>query len=137
MTAALSQALPKVAIARSAFLLGSVAPDLALWLLSIGSMAYFRFIAGWSMTDTMRFPITPLFDELYFHNPVWLISHNLLHAPIILLVGLGITAYYAQGTLFSTTPDLKPQPRSPVPSPPKRGKMSSRHWPSFAKICRL
>lgn len=44
MTAALDKSLPRVPIVKSAFLLGSVAPDLPLWLLSIGSLIYYHFI---------------------------------------------------------------------------------------------
>jgi len=85
MTAALAKALPKVPIVKSAFLWGSVAPDLALRGLSIGGVIYYHFMLGWSMEQTS----TLMFEHLYFHHPVWIISHNLLYAPILLLLGLG------------------------------------------------
>lgn len=86
MTAALEKALPRVPIAKSAFLLGSVAPDVALWLLSLGGMIYARLILGWSAGEAA----TWMFDDLYFHNPFWIAAHNFLHAPLVLLTGLVI-----------------------------------------------
>ena len=86
MTAALDKSLPRVPIVKSAFLLGSIAPDLPLWILSMGSLIYYHFILGWSTRATMSF----VFEELYFHNPFWIASHNLLHSPILLLLGLAL-----------------------------------------------
>ncbi len=84
MTAALDKSLPRVPIVKRAFLLGSVAPDLPLWILSIGSISYYHFIQGWSLRETFNY----IFDELYFHNPFWIASHNFLHSPILLLLAL-------------------------------------------------
>ncbi len=86
MTAALDKSLPRIPIVKSAFLLGSVAPDLPLWILSIGSISYYHFLQGWSLRDTFSF----IFGELYFHNPFWIASHNLLHSPILLLLLLSL-----------------------------------------------
>ncbi|HEY9622785.1 MAG TPA: metal-dependent hydrolase [Crinalium sp.] len=86
MTAALERASPRASIAKWAFLIGSVAPDLPLWLLSIGGMMYYQYILGWSKADTFRI----MFDHLYFENPVWITLHNLCHAPLILLAGLAL-----------------------------------------------
>ncbi|MBW4514481.1 MAG: metal-dependent hydrolase [Timaviella obliquedivisa GSE-PSE-MK23-08B] len=85
MTATLEKALPKVAIVKRAFLWGAIAPDLALWGLSIGGMIYYHFMLGWSTKQAFAL----MFDQLYFHHPLWIVSHNLLHAPILLLLGLG------------------------------------------------
>jgi membrane-bound metal-dependent hydrolase YbcI (DUF457 family) len=84
ITAALDKGLSRVPIHRPAFLWGSIAPDLPLWILSLGGMIYYRFILGWSMRDTFNY----LFDELYFHDPLWMSCHNFLHSPVI--IGLGI-----------------------------------------------
>jgi len=86
MTAALDKALPRVPIVKSAFLLGSVAPDLPLWILSICGIIYYHFILGWSLANTFDL----LFDQLYFYNPVWIALHNFLHSPVLLLLGLGL-----------------------------------------------
>ncbi|NJR39912.1 MAG: hypothetical protein HC781_15180 [Leptolyngbyaceae cyanobacterium CSU_1_4] len=85
MTATLAKAMPRVPIVKSAFLWGSIAPDLALWGLSLGGIFYYHFILGWSIKQAFAL----MFDHLYFHHPLWIVSHNLLHAPILLLLGLG------------------------------------------------
>ncbi|MEM7452834.1 MAG: hypothetical protein AAF456_00635 [Planctomycetota bacterium] len=58
--------------------LGSIAPDLALYVLTFGGALYFTQIQGWTTGDTFRH----IFDNLYFSDPVWITLHNLLHAPI-------------------------------------------------------
>lgn len=73
-------------IPRSAFLLGAVLPDIPLWLLWVGSYAYFRYALG----DTAVTPMDDMFDGFYFNNPFWIASHNLLHAPILLLSALAL-----------------------------------------------
>ncbi len=86
MTATLDKILPRVPIHRQAFLLGSVAPDIPLWILSLGGIVYYHFILGWSMVETSRW----MFGNLYFHHPFWLAFHNLFHAPILLLTGIAV-----------------------------------------------
>ncbi|MGQ4808797.1 hypothetical protein NKDENANG_02186 [Candidatus Entotheonellaceae bacterium PAL068K] len=80
MTAALRKRLRHRPIVTSAFLLGSVAPDVPLYLLSLGSYVTYRVLLGWEASSTFRH----LFDELYFHHPFWIASHNLLHSPTLL-----------------------------------------------------
>jgi hypothetical protein len=84
MTAALDKSLRRIPIVKSAFLLGSVAPDLPLWFLSIGSLIYYHYILGWSVANTSRL----MYDDLFFHNPFWIASHNFLHSPVLLILGL-------------------------------------------------
>ncbi|MFN6462544.1 MAG: metal-dependent hydrolase [Nostoc sp. DedVER02] len=86
MTAALDKALPRVPIVKSAFLLGSVAPDIPLWVLSISGIIYYHLILGWSLANTFHL----MFDQLYFYNPAWIAFHNLLHSPVLLVLGLGL-----------------------------------------------
>ncbi|MBW4622371.1 MAG: zinc dependent phospholipase C family protein [Cyanosarcina radialis HA8281-LM2] len=86
MTATLDQMWPRTPIHRPAFLLGSVAPDIPLWVLSGGGIVYYHFILGWDMATASRW----MFANLYFHNPFWLACHNLLHAPLLLLLGLAL-----------------------------------------------
>lgn len=83
MAAALRKYLRRPLVG-SAFLLGAVAPDIPLYLLSIGGVIYYRSILGWSSSDTFH----RMFDYLYFHHPFWIASHNLLHAPTFLLLAL-------------------------------------------------
>ena len=86
MTATLRKVCPRVPIAKSAFLLGSIAPDIPLYILSIGGILYYHILLDWSLGDTFRL----MFDELYFHHPLWIASHNLLHSPVLLLLALGL-----------------------------------------------
>ncbi len=71
-----------------AFLAGSVAPDVPLFLLTIGYYFYRR------LTDAAGSQglYGPTYDNLFYNNPIWITSHNLLHAPLIIvplaLVGL-------------------------------------------------
>ena len=89
MTAALEKSLPKVAIVKSAFLFGSIAPDLPLWILSLSGIIYYHFFKGWSLADTASY----MFGELFFQNPFWISSHNFFHSPVILLLGLSLVWY--------------------------------------------
>ena len=84
MTAALRRAWKRQPPPASACLLGSVAPDIALYLLSLGGALHFRYLLGWSAEATWRH----LFDTLYFHNPFWIAAHNSLHSPTVLLIAL-------------------------------------------------
>ena len=92
MTAAINKGFPKVPIVKSAFLIGSVAPDIPLWLLSLGGIAYYHWIKGWSLERTFSY----LFDNLFFHNPFWIAAHNVIHTPILVLVGIALTWRYRQ-----------------------------------------
>lgn len=90
MTAALRKRCRRVPIPTFAFLLGSVAPDIPLYLLSIGSAFYYRFIVGLSAERTFRH----MYDTMYFENPGWIAAHNLLHAPALLLIALAVLWRY-------------------------------------------
>ncbi|GAB4383545.1 MAG: hypothetical protein Kow00121_45610 [Elainellaceae cyanobacterium] len=87
MTAALEKALPRIPIVKTAFLWGAIVPDLPLWFLSTGGLIYYRWILGWEAAETFQM----MFDNLFFQHPVWITAHNLLHAPLILLLGIAIT----------------------------------------------
>lgn len=73
-----------IAISRGAFLLGAVLPDIPLTLLWIGSFVYGRYIQA-DLSITL---MDERFDQLYFTNPFWIAAHNLMHAPILLLLAL-------------------------------------------------
>lgn len=66
-------------------LAGAVLPDLPLALLSAGYIIDRRFIRT-HLPDKTR--CSPTYNDLYFNNPWWIAAHNLLHAPLpILLYG--------------------------------------------------
>jgi hypothetical protein len=73
-------------IARGAFLLGAVLPDIPLFVLWIGAYVYYRHLLG----DATVSPMDPRFDQLYLTNPFWIASHNLLHGPVLLLSGMAL-----------------------------------------------
>jgi hypothetical protein len=76
----------KLAIPRSAFLLGAVLPDMPLWLLWAGTLAYHRVIRG-----DASYPIwSEAYDQRYFSDPLWIAGYNVFHAPALLLIGLGV-----------------------------------------------
>jgi len=86
MTAALRQALPRIPMVRSAVLIGSVAPDVAFYLLTLGAFIYFHNLMDWPLNEVARY----IFGTLYFEDPVWIAAYNLLHSPVSLAVGLGV-----------------------------------------------
>ena len=85
ITAALARRLrQRLPVPVMAVLIGSVAPDIPLFLLSTGTALYYRLTAERSITNLHSF----MFDELFFNNPFWIASHNFLHAPLLLALGL-------------------------------------------------
>jgi hypothetical protein len=74
-----------ISIPRS-FLIGAVLPDVPLTLLWIGAYVYERYLQGNLAIHLMD----EQFDQLYFTNPYWIAAHNLLHAPILLLLAIGL-----------------------------------------------
>lgn len=84
MTAALRKALPRLEMNTSAVLIGSVAADIPLFILSAGAYVYFHNVLQWSLGDTFRH----MYDHLYFEDPYWKTFHNFLHVPVGLLACL-------------------------------------------------
>ncbi len=87
LTAALGKPLKQQGLnpIRSAWWWGSIAPDIPLYLLTLGGWVYYCLILGWDPTEAFRY----MFRELFFHNPFWIASHNVLHSPTLLLIGWG------------------------------------------------
>lgn len=92
MTAFAGDRLKKrnVPVSTKALLLGSVLPDLALFALTAWFIVYYRFMAPQGLPDDSVFGT--LYDELFFHNPIWIVGHNFFHAPFI-LAALGVVGY--------------------------------------------
>ncbi len=97
MTAALRKALPDWEIPRSAVYLGAVAPDVPLYLLSFGGLAYYQAGLGWTGEAAARH----IFGTLYFRDPWWIALHNALHSPLSLLAGLALTAMFTRRRLVA------------------------------------
>jgi len=84
MTAAVQRAWTGARIPRGAAWLGAIAPDLPLYLLSGSAWVYYRVVRGW----TSQRAFEHMFGDLYFHDPIWVGLHNLLHAPFVLVAGM-------------------------------------------------
>lgn len=71
-------------IATTPFLLGGVAPDLPLIVLTAGAFAWFSGVQGWTAGQTFRH----VFDDLFFTHPAWIAAHNVLQAPLLLAAAI-------------------------------------------------
>lgn len=93
ITAALDRAnkhrAEPVPVKTRALLLGSIVPDMALFVLTFAYFIDWRFI---SRSD--EFIFGPTYDALYFTNPLWLGSHNLFHAPLMIALYAAIGYVY-------------------------------------------
>lgn len=83
IAASVARAVPAVPMS-SAFLLGSVAPDLPLYALSLAGGFYFTRVKKMPAKDAADL----MFNDLFFKNRVWIIVHNLLHSPLLLILGI-------------------------------------------------
>jgi membrane-bound metal-dependent hydrolase YbcI (DUF457 family) len=77
-----------VAVHSKALLVGSVLPDIPFFLLTMGGEIYYRWLAPLPVEGSI---MEYLHLDLFFNDPVWIISHNFFHAPFInsLLLLLG------------------------------------------------
>ena len=75
-------------------LAGSISPDIPLAIISIGYIIDRRFIRP-HLPDKTR--CSPTYNDLYFNNPWWIAAHNLLHAPLMVLL-LGMMGYFWRHT---------------------------------------
>ena len=66
--------------ARLAFVLGGIAPDLALYALNLGALVYYPLADGVSIGEAHQRAMA----DLYFNSAWWIVGHSLLHAPMIL-----------------------------------------------------
>ena len=90
ITATLNQVAGKrFGVVTPAVLLGSVVPDLPLVVLSVSTALVKLVREGRPITNIHSF----MFDDLFFTDPVWIVSHNTLHAPFVLAVLLVATSF--------------------------------------------
>ena len=73
-----------------AFLVGSFMPDVPLLLLTLA-----RLVAVWRSDAPDKRLFGHEYDALYFGDPLWIIGHSAMHAPI--LIAAGILAGFALG----------------------------------------
>ncbi len=75
---------------RRSFLIGAVLPDVPLAILSLSTYITARMEAGQDTSMVMR----AAFDERYFRDPLWIVAHNVFHAPILLALVLAFLWRY-------------------------------------------
>lgn len=69
---------------RVAVILGSIAPDISLYVLSLGGAAWFHWAEGQPWPEVARH----MYGHLFYHDPWWITLHNFLHSPLMLLACL-------------------------------------------------
>lgn len=67
-------------VRRRLFVLGGLAPDVGLFVMTVLAAAYYPAVRGLSLDETF----TLVFDELFYEAPAFVVAHNLLHAPLVL-----------------------------------------------------
>lgn len=80
-----------VPVHAQAMLIGSVLPDIPFFLLTLLGQLYYSWFAA---TPTGESPMVYMHTTLYFTDPLWLASHNLFHAPLI-LAGIALVGFLA------------------------------------------
>jgi hypothetical protein len=63
-----------------ALLIGSVLPDIPFLLLTVGFEIYYRWVAPLPVAGGI---MEYLHFDLFFNDPLWIISHNFFHAPLV------------------------------------------------------
>jgi hypothetical protein len=88
ITAALREKYQDLRIHSKGFLLGSIMPDVPLVVLTLG---YWAYRAAFDPLQPGEGIFGARYDALYFTNPFWIVSHNMFHAPlmVVLFAGLG------------------------------------------------
>ncbi len=73
------------------FVAGSFMPDVPLFLLT----AWHALSIRWGDDPSARL-FGREYDELYFGDPVWIVGHNVMHAPLLIAVGAALGLYLAR-----------------------------------------
>lgn len=72
-------------------LLGSFMPDVPLIIFTLGFFIYYRWLYP-PPNDNSLFG--PLYDNYYFHDPVWITGHSLFHSPIPITLWMALGYYF-------------------------------------------
>lgn len=84
VTAALAKKQHTFKLPLWAVLIGSIAPDIPLYLLMAGTTLYTQLLGERNFSEAHEW----MAETLFYTSPYWVIPHNFLHAPLILAVGL-------------------------------------------------
>jgi len=92
MTAALQKPLQRrgLSVQTAWFLFGSVMPDLPFTFLTLIYGAWYLWVSPLSPDQTPASIMEYLHFDLFFQDPIWIVSHNFFHAPLVLLLIGGI-----------------------------------------------
>jgi membrane-bound metal-dependent hydrolase YbcI (DUF457 family) len=82
-----------VSISKKVFLFGAILPDIALIVLTIGFVIQNRVLAPQEIPNSQLFG--DVYDAYFFYHPVWIVSHNFFHAPLILVALAALGAWGA------------------------------------------
>ncbi len=60
-----------------------MAPDLPGLALTAGAFVYYPLVKSKSIGETFRL----ITEDLFFNSPWWIVAHNSLHSPVVLVAG--------------------------------------------------
>jgi hypothetical protein len=81
-------------VRRRLFVLGGLAPDVGLFVMTVLAAAYYPAVRGLSLEETF----TLVFDELFYEAPAFVVAHHLLHAPLVLAALLALGGWLRRTT---------------------------------------
>lgn len=92
------------------FVLGGLAPDVGLYVLTAGAVVFYPLVRGLSLQETFSLA----FDDLFFNDPLWIVVQNTLHSPVVLaglsavgaMLGKKRLLNFALGCLLHTAMDI-------------------------------
>lgn len=95
MTATLGRPLRRwgFAVHRPAFLIGAVLPDVPFLLLTLGYWAYYLWIDPSVSGQTALSVMEYMHSVLFYQDPIWIVGHNTLHAPLVLFA-IGLSGFF-------------------------------------------
>lgn len=96
MTTVINYSIPKDQRHTIAFLLGSILPDIPFVILTVVYSLYFT-ILGSTPNDASLMEY--LHCDLFFHDPIWIIPHNIFHSLVVGFMML-LVAYIKRDTLW-------------------------------------
>ena len=113
--AAINTAIPQEQRCTSALLFGSILPDLPFTILTFFYTIYYQF---WGTVPSDVSTMEYLHFDVFFRDPIWIVSHNFFHSLVIGLVLLAVgylqrNTYWGKwlmwlmvGTLIHTVIDI-------------------------------
>ncbi len=96
MTTVINYSIPQSQRKTVAFLLGSILPDIPFAILTVVYSLYFTI---WGSTPNDASLMEYLHFDLFFRDPIWIISHNIFHSLVVGFMML-LVAYIKRDTLW-------------------------------------